>query len=239
LNRLFVSVLRWVVALTMPCFLLLTVSRLMIADWYPRYEYAKPDFPRDRYGWTQQLRLDLALPSIHFLNSPSPAGQAVSILATQVHPGTQSLLFTPNELSHMEDVKRLVDALWRVQVISGVLMLGSLVLLLARHETRRSGYLAMVAGGILTTALLLVLVLLVLSGFDALFVQFHEIFFPQGNWTFDYSDSLIRLFPEKLWFDAGFMITAGTFLVGVIVGLVGFILWRRSAVPNAFETSGA
>jgi integral membrane protein (TIGR01906 family) len=237
LNRLFVSVLRWVAALTMPVFLLLTVSRLMIADWYPSYEYAKPDFPADRYGWTQQERLDLALPSIHFLNSLLPADQAIGLLSAQVHLGTRSLLFTRNELSHMEDVKRLVDALWRVQVIAGVLMLGSLVILFARRETRRSAYLAMMAGGILTTALLFVLVFLVLAGFDALFVQFHEIFFPQGNWTFDYNDSLIRLFPEKLWFDAGFMITAGTFLAGVIVGLVGFVLWRRSDVPELLAAS--
>ncbi len=239
MNRFVVSLLRWVVALTTPVLLLLTVSHAMFGDWFPRYEYARPDFPPDRYGWTQQQRLELVLPSIHFLNSPLPPEQAISILAAQTQPGTNSLLFTPNELSHMVDVKRLVDRLWQVQLIAIVLFFAGLIILLARRETRRSAYVALMAGGILTTALLLVLAIFVMAGFDQLFVQFHELFFPQGNWTFDYTDSLIRLLPEKLWFDGGLMIALGTLVSGVIVGALGFVLWRLSAPKESLVETGA
>ena len=147
-------------------------------------------------------------------------------------PATDQPLFTANELSHMLDVKRLIDALWRVHLVSGVLILGSLVILLADRATRRSAYLALMIGGILTTGLLLVMAFFVLVGFDTFFVQFHEVFFPQGNWTFDYRDSLIRLFPEKLWFDAGFMIAVSTLLAGLVTTGLGRLLWRGSGTTG-------
>ncbi len=238
MNRFVVSLLRWIVALSTPILLLLTVSHAMFGDWFPRYEYSKPDFPPDGYGWTQGERLDLVLPSIHFLNSPLPPEQAIGILEAQRQPGSNALLFTPNELSHMVDVKRLVDQLWRVQLFAAILFIGSLIILFVRRDTRRSAYLALMAGGILTTALLVVLGIFVAAGFDQLFVQFHELFFPQGNWTFDYSDSLIRLLPEKLWFDGGVMITLGTFIAGLIVGGLGFLGWRLSAPKGSVPETG-
>lgn len=228
LEKLIINVLRLVVVLTLPVFLVLTAARLMIGDWFPRYEYSKPGFPAERYGWTQQERLQLALPSIHFLNSPLPAEQAVQMLAEQKQPGTQSLLFTQNELSHMVDVKRVVDRLWRVHIWATVLLCGSFLILLIRPATRPSAYLALMWGGILTTVLLLLMAFFVMVGFDTFFVQFHEIFFPQGNWTFDYTDSLIRLFPEPLWFDAGFMITVGPLIAGILIGIAGYLLWRHA-----------
>ncbi len=241
MEKVLIGVLRWVIVLAMPVFLVLTMARLMIGDWFIHYEYAKPGFPADRYGWTQEQRLQLALPSIHFLNSPLPAEQAVQMLAQQRQPDSQSELFTRAELSHMADVKRVVDRLWRVQLWAAVLVLGGLAILLARRATRPGAYLALKWGGIFTGALLLFMALFVVTGFDTFFVQFHEIFFPQGNWTFDYADSLIRLFPEPLWFDAGFMITGGTLLAGILIAIAGHLLWRHAGqagaanvvVPNA------
>ncbi len=228
-NKLLVSLLRWCVALPLPIFLILTASRFMVGDWYPRFEYNRSGFPPDRYGWSLQQRLELALPSIHFLNSPAPAGQTIGMLAAQRKPETGGSLFTDDELNHMVDVKRLIDKLWRVQEGAGILILGALVALLWRPSTRRSAYLAIMAGGILTTLCLLVLGVFVLAGFDTFFVQFHEIFFPQGNWTFDYTDSLIRLFPEAFWSDAGTLITAGSLAGGILAGALGGWLWRREA----------
>ncbi len=225
------GLLRWVVALALPAFLVLTVPRLLIADWFPRYEYSKAGFPRDRYGWTQQERLDLALPSIHFLNSPLPPEQAIKILQAQRYPDSNLSLFTPNELGHMIDVKRVMDGLWRVEYGAGAALFAGLALLLIRRETRPSAWLGLFFGGILTTALLAALAFFVVTGFDTFFVLFHEIFFPQGNWTFDYTDSLIRLFPEQFWFDAGLLIALGTLAAGVIAGVAGRLLWRRSLAP--------
>ena len=228
-STVIVNLVRWLVILAMPLFLLLTTARLFVADWYPRFEYAKPDFPRDRYGMDQQERLALVTVAIHYLNSPLPPEQAIEMLKVQRLPGSQSALYTRNEIGHMLDVKRVMDALWRVQVIAAILVAGGLIALLARPATRVIGLNALFGGGLLTVVLLVVLGMFVVLSFDSFFIQFHELLFPQGNWTFDYSDTLIRLLPEKLWYDAGTMIVGGTLLEGILIGVVGFVLGRRMA----------
>ncbi len=229
MNRVFVSIIYWLVVLLMPVFLVLSSARVLIADWYPRYEYAKPDFPPDPYGFTQAQRSDLALASIHYLQRPEPAEQAFVLLAALRLPGTEEPLFDKNELSHMIDVKRLTDALWRVHLLSGIVVVGGLILLLARRATRRDGYDALYAGGLLTSGLLLALVLFVLLSWRTFFITFHDVFFPPGTWTFDWSNSLIRLFPDKFWFDAGAILTVSALAAGLVAAAAGYVLRRRAA----------
>ena len=53
--------------------------------------------------------------------------------------------------------------------------------------------------------------------FGVIFVLFHNIFFESGTWTFFYSDTLIRLFPERFWRD--------TFIaIGLLAGGGGLAL---------------
>jgi uncharacterized membrane protein len=48
-----------------------------------------------------------------------------------------------------------------------------------------------------------------------MFVAFHNVFFEAGTWQFLFSDTLIRLFPERFWRD--------TFIaVGVLSAAAGF-----------------
>jgi uncharacterized membrane protein len=63
-------------------------------------------------------------------------------------------------------------------------------------------------------------------------VQFHELLFPPGTWTFNYSDSLIRLFPEMFWFDIGVLISGLALALGVVAALTGW-LWQRALRPSA------
>ena len=41
-----------------------------------------------------------------------------------------------------------------------------------------------------------------LLAFRAFFTAFHRVFFEGDTWLFHYSDTLIRLFPERFWQDA-------------------------------------
>jgi uncharacterized membrane protein len=50
-----------------------------------------------------------------------------------------------------------------------------------------------------------------------LFVGFHQVFFDAGTWTFAYSDTLIRLFPERFWQVAFGAVALGT---GAMAGLL-------------------
>ena len=79
------------------------------------------------------------------------------------------------------------------------------------------------------------MLVLILISWSLVFTQFHELLFPPDTWTFNYSDSLIRLFPEQFWFDFGLIWTGLIFLEGLIVTLIGYFLLRRngySAIIN-------
>ncbi|MCX6032405.1 MAG: TIGR01906 family membrane protein [Chloroflexi bacterium] len=228
MNKTLLGIIRLLIVFAMPIFLALTAARVMVADWYPKHEYVKPDFPPDTYGFTTEQRLERGLTSIHFLNDPRPADQAIVLLDALRLPGTDKVLFNQYERSHMMDVKRFIDLLWRVLAVSALIVVGGLALLLARHKTRADGYAAIFVGGALTTGLLGFLVAFVLVGWRTFFIGFHELFFQPGSWTFDWSDSLIRLFPDKFWFDAGFILTGGTLAAGVVVMGIGYGLGRRA-----------
>jgi integral membrane protein (TIGR01906 family) len=231
-NRILVNLIRWLVILAIPIFLVLTTARFLMNDWYPRSAYAKPDFPRDPYGFTQEQRLELALVAIAYLNRPEPAEQAITMLEEQRLPGTDLPLYTDFEISHMLDVKRFTDLLWRVQLVAGLIILGGSALLVARPSTRVVAFNALFGGGLLTTLLLAALAVFVLLAWSTFFVQFHELFFAPGSWTFDYSDSLIRLFPDKFWFDAGTIIVVATLVEGILVAAAGYILAGRAGRSN-------
>jgi uncharacterized membrane protein len=63
-------------------------------------------------------------------------------------------------------------------------------------------------------------IVVVLISFGAFFVGFHEVFFQPGTWMFYWSDTLIRLFPERFWRDIFIyigLITAGLGLLVVFL----------------------
>jgi integral membrane protein (TIGR01906 family) len=228
LNRKLVGILRWLIALALPVFIILLSARVMVNAWYPRYEYAKPDFPPDPYGFSRSQRLELATVCINFLNARQPPEVAVRMLEALRLPGTDQPLFTIYENGHMVDVKRLTDTLWRVLLGAGIVVSAGLAGLLARQQTRRDGHAALFTGGLLTSGILVLLIAFVLLAWRTFFIAFHDVFFPPGTWTFDWSNSLIRLFPDRFWFDAGVLLVGGALAAGVMVMAVGWILGRRA-----------
>ena len=62
---------------------------------------------------------------------------------------------------------------------------------------------------------------LTLISFQALFTNFHLLFFEGDSWLFFYSDTLIRLFPVQFWQDIflafGILTLAGGILLGWVL----------------------
>ena len=68
------------------------------------------------------------------------------------------------------------------------------------------------------------LLLLMALSFDFIFTEFHHLFFEGDSWLFLYSDTLIRLFPERFWMDA--FIIVGLFTLAGGLGLwLGLRRW--------------
>ena len=79
-------------------------------------------------------------------------------------------------------------------------------------------------GGWLTVGLIVAVLVYLALNFNSLFVNFHKVFFEGDTWLFLYSDSLIRLFPERFWRDA--FIWIGTMALGSGAAL-GYFLGKK------------
>jgi len=227
-NLKYATSVRWIVTISIP-FLLALGTLAILISWnspsFPRWEYGR--ISPDKYGMKPEDRLRLAEANLEFLRHSEPASEAIILLEDLRMPGTDQSLFKEGELQHMEDVKELVDVFKWVGLILIFIVIAGLSLLLLKIETRNIGYRAIAGGGLLTASILLVLVVLILVSWNLVFTQFHEVLFPPGTWSFSYSDSLIRLFPEQFWFDFGLLWTGSIFVEGIALIAVGQWLQRR------------
>jgi len=221
-------VVRWLVVLAMPFLLTLGTLRIIIrwdSPSYPSFEYGR--IQPDRYGFTPDERLELAEATLGYLRDSAPAEESIAMLENLQLPGRNDPLYNEREIGHMLDVKKLTDVFARVIWPLVVIVVGGLIFLLTSTERRIEGYKAIMHGGVFTTIALLTVMILIGISWNFVFTQFHEILFPPDTWTFYYTDSLIRLFPEKFWFDFGLLWTGAVFIEGLFLAVAGFILLRR------------
>ncbi len=227
-NKILVSILRWLIIIAMPFFLATGVVRGLLAWDYPAFEYDR--IPPDPYGFTPEERLELAQSTLDYLQRPEPSAETIYLLEELELPRTGGQpLYQPGELSHMVDVKDVADTFLRVFWILAAIVIVGLGLLLSQPETRKAGINAVFHGGVLTVSIVLVIGILLVAAWSFLFNQFHEIFFASGTWTFSYTDSLIRLFPEQFWLDFGTLWAGLVFVGGLLSAGVGYGLKRRSS----------
>lgn len=216
-----------VVALCVPVVLLGNGLWVLLNDWYVHAEYARPGFPDDRYGFTDEQRTELALvglDAIHPLN-----GDGVQVLREARLPDGQPA-FTEGEIFHMGEVRGLVRAI----VLAHAIALATvLVVFLAVWRFRVTGVMrrGLLAGSGLTLAIGAVLGIYMLVRFDDFFVQFHEALFTGDTWRFPTSATLIRLYPDAFWSDFAGVLAGLTLVQALLLG--GGVWWYRRRVQAA------
>ena len=204
--------LSWVITLTLPLFILLSFGRLLFTPLYLHYEYNKPNFPPDNFGFTLEDRLYWGQVSIDYLfNRTELKGQTLP---------DGSPLYNERELSHMEDVRLLVQQALVVWVVS-IILLASMGVWAWRANRMPVFWKGAARGGWMTAGLIIAILILVATSFDALFTQFHYLFFEGDTWLFYYDDTLIRLFPMKFWQDAFALLGSLTLLASLLLGFFG------------------
>ena len=226
-----VKIFSWIVSITLPVVIVLSVVRLVMNPWYPEFEYRTPGFPTDPYGFTVQERLQYSKIAIEYLvNSADisflgdlrfPEGQQAPEFSCQFMSDC-TRMYNDRELEHMVDVKNVVQASMDVLQI-GIAVLVILALLAWRGNWQDDFLIGLQRGGLLVLALIGLIILSVLVAFNYIFVIFHQIFFETGTWTFYYSDTLIRLFPQRFWQDT-FLIVGG---LSIALGLLFFFTIRK------------
>ena len=188
----------------LPLVLVLLNARLLMSNVFLRWEYNRPAFPADTYGFTTEDRLTYAPLALNYLFN----NQGIDFLGDQTFPDG-SPLYTERELSHMADVKDVTAMLTTIGYVLVAVYALAVVLLALRPATHLRLQTGLLQAGIFTIGLLIALIVIVALNFNYFFVQFHAIFFEGDSWLFLYSDTLIRLFPEQFWIDAFVLLFVG------------------------------
>ncbi|HIP43361.1 MAG TPA: DUF1461 domain-containing protein, partial [Aquifex aeolicus] len=79
--------------------------------------------------------------------------------------------------------------------------------------------------GIFNTIFLIFLSALTFVDYKKAFEIFHIAVFDPYSWKFKYSDTLIRIYPMKFWYDATVFIGVLSFILGIISLFLG-IIWK-------------
>ncbi len=132
-------------------------------------------------------------------------------------------LFDANERSHMADVREVFRLTGYTFVVALVVIAGLLRWTSRRERSRLVRDASVVAGA----AVALIAVVAAVA-FDPLFLLFHEIFFPQGNFLFGPDSNLLTLYPDEYWY--GVTLRVGLGFVGLMAaGALALTATQRQA----------
>jgi len=216
------SAARIVLQVLIPVILVLTSVRMLMTDSFVRFNYAIPGFPEDRYGFTEEDRLLHAPIALEYLLNDA----GVEFLGDQRFEDG-SPVYNARELGHMEDVKDVTRAalkVWRI----GLLAVLALSVALWRVAGTQFLWETWQGGAKLTAIIMLILLVGLIAAFSVLFVLFHQVFFDPDTWTFLFSDTLIRLFPQRFWEVTFGTVAVATLLQAGLLYLISRFLLSRN-----------
>lgn len=200
------KILSFLISLATPFALMGFALRIMLTPLYYNIEYNMPYFPEDQYGFTKEDRLKWAEPSVTYLVNSADISYLGDLKFDNGMP-----IYGERELSHMKDVKGVVQGSLKAWTISLAVLL-ALALLFWRMNAIPEYLNGLRRGGLWMIVLAATLGLIAGAGillnpniFWNFFAWFHSLFFEGDTWLFEYSDTLIRLFPIRFWQDAVIM----------------------------------
>jgi len=186
--------------------------RIAFTEKFIEWEYSKENFPKDRWGMTKDERLELAKLGLRAVLSDKDMEK---FRRKKLSNGEKA--FTEREIKHMEDVKNLLKLYFpSVYLVALVWFLGVIFLKVPR---------VLIYSGIFNTIFLIFLSALTFVDYKKAFEIFHIAVFDPYSWKFKYSDTLIRIYPMKFWYDATVFIGVLSFILGIISLFLG-IIWK-------------
>ena len=214
---------RLLLTLAIPIALTMGAARLLLSEQFLSFEYRRPGFPNDSYGFSLEDRLKYGPFAINYLFN----GESIDYLAALRLPGdkcrnvdagrSDCSLFAARELKHMEDVKTIAAIGFSAALIVAALAGLSIMLCAFQRKLRSDVVIGIRRGCNLILLLIGCLAVLSIGAWDIAFDMFHQLFFAEGTWRFPFSDSLIRLYPEQLFFDAAMCIAVFSALCAALI----------------------
>lgn len=132
-------------------------------------------------------------------------------------------LFAADERAHMADVRAVFGAT-KIAFAAGLVLVLAVLRWTDRAARARLLRDAALAAGIGVT----VIAVAAAVSFDQLFLLFHEVFFPQGNFLFAPDSNLLILYPDPYWYGVTLRL-AVTFIGGMALIAIGSAATLRRA----------
>ena len=213
-------VLQCFLALSLPVLWLALAVRLVATPVFLWLEYHRPGFPVDRWGMGVEERTTFGSYGLDYIMNLAPSDYLGGLVSPE-----GGLAFTPSEVSHMTDVRHVLQ--WGLLGATALLVLSVLAAWRLHRAAPGAASRAWFAGAWLTVLLLLVAAVSALLGWEQFFTAFHGLFFSSGTWTFSITDTLIRLYPTQFWVDAALTVALLTLAGAVLTVLVTVRRGRR------------
>jgi hypothetical protein len=150
---------------------------------------------------------------------------AYVIGSASVPPGPACSLWTTTEYRHMADVRNVFVG----AETFATLAFGVAAFRVVRARRQGESLRLLRAGALAAAGLVAVVGLAAAVAFAPLFLLFHQIFFPQGNFLFPPESNLIRLYPEWYWQGITAGVGASFIAIALIAAAGAHIALRRSA----------
>lgn len=194
------SVLSWLVAILMPIILFGVSLNILLMPVYIRIEYAMPHISADKYGFSKAERYKWAAKTIDYLTSIRRTPYLVGFEFQKGAPvfSVREVAFIDNLKSSLRTTLTICNLSLAATFILGMFAWAGDWFLVFVNGVKRGGWLTIGSGSILG------IVLITLKGI-------------QPHFDFQNTDTIMRLFPIRLWQDTLF------YMVTSIVG-GGFLL---------------
>lgn len=212
------------------CFIIVVLISSFEAGAYGSFGFYEKEY--EKYGVLDDLKMEM--PDVMYVTKEMMSflrGDRENLIVETTVDGEPREFFTEDEISHMEDVKKLFVGGLKLRTAAVVIMIilaaAAFIMKLKLHKILPRAFQY-------TSITLIVLTGIVIglfaSDFDKYFVVFHEIFFSQGNWMFDPDVSLmINMLPEGFFADIAARI--GIIFVGLLAA--GFAAATAVRVMNS------
>ena len=207
--------LRWLVALCVPPLLLWLTLALLATPAFLRWEYARIPSPA---GLEASDRQALAETTTRYVLGHASRAE-VAALRDAGAP-----LYAAEELAHLDDVRLLIGRVRALGLWAGLVLLA--VVLVPPLRRRADLPRALELGGWLCVGLVGLAAVGLAIGWSWLFKTFHELLFPPGTWRFSLESGLIRLFPDRFWFESALALGTLFLVEGIGLALISR-RWRR------------
>ena len=139
--------------------------------------------------------------------------------------GRSRPLFNDKEVTHMEDVQRLIQFFLQMQIVAAAVVVLRVGAAVAFDRASAPVGRELLWSAALMVALVVLVGVLSFIDFDGLWTRFHQIAFRNDLWQLDPSkDYLIMLFPEPFWFTATLRMATTVALQTVVIAVAGVVL---------------